>query len=669
MLETLRRHSRNVLIYLIFGILIAVFIISFGPQAGQGRGCATPGSGWVAKVGTKEIGESSWRFALLSTPAGTSTGARARASRVREMVMDELIKRELLAGAAEASGFRIADSEVEDRIARGEIYVMGYPVEGKNIYMKDGKYFDDKLLEQFVKGRGLPTLNHFVEEQRREMLAERMRELLRASVRVAPEEVEEAYRQQNTKVSVEYVKFEPFKYTRDVSITPAEADAFAKQKEDVLKKKFEAQKASFTGLPKQARIRQIYVRSETPSPEGEGATTQPATPPAGNAQAKARAEAALARLKGGADFMEIAKEASEQDRLALPVWRSIPSLPKELREAVDKLKPGELSHVIDTPQGYYIVKVEGRREGDQKYEDVRRDLAEEMLRDERARELAKKDAEEALAKAKAGTPLDQQFERQKPVDEGEDLPFPMPQMLPPGETPAPTPTPAPGAPATPPAKTPATPPAPPAPPAKTPATQPTQQGFYDSDGTFWEYAEAEVKKPGPALPVAATPPAKSGAAKPSDRPKVMTIEELTRNGNKLAGLGESAELAKALFQQLKPGQLGPKVYQVELVKDRFDYVVVKLITREEPKMDEFAKKKETLAADFSLVKSYRLLDEWTAHKCRDTKERGEIDVNQQFVDYGEVDDKTGKARHTAYQPCATEQPMIPGLPPGFSLPE
>jgi len=37
MLEQMRRNSRNIIIYVLFGILITVFIISFGPQAGSAR--------------------------------------------------------------------------------------------------------------------------------------------------------------------------------------------------------------------------------------------------------------------------------------------------------------------------------------------------------------------------------------------------------------------------------------------------------------------------------------------------------------------------------------------------------------------------------------------------------------------------------------------------------
>src|SRR5262245_55503746 len=139
MLEVMRRHSRSLFIYLIFGILIAVFIISFGPQSagtrsGRGGGGCASSSSSVAKVKGREISETSWRFALLATGRGTATGDRARKEQIRERVMDKLVERELWAQAAEEAGFRLSDEEVRERIAKGEIYIMGEKIDGKRAY-------------------------------------------------------------------------------------------------------------------------------------------------------------------------------------------------------------------------------------------------------------------------------------------------------------------------------------------------------------------------------------------------------------------------------------------------------------------------------------------------------------------------------------------------------
>jgi hypothetical protein len=46
MLEGMRRQGASISIYIIFGILIAVFVINFGPQSrGQEQGCSSNAEG------------------------------------------------------------------------------------------------------------------------------------------------------------------------------------------------------------------------------------------------------------------------------------------------------------------------------------------------------------------------------------------------------------------------------------------------------------------------------------------------------------------------------------------------------------------------------------------------------------------------------------------------
>ena len=55
MLEQMRRSSQSLLIYVLFGIVIAVFVINFGPQSDQGcRSGITRGSD-AAKVAGETV--------------------------------------------------------------------------------------------------------------------------------------------------------------------------------------------------------------------------------------------------------------------------------------------------------------------------------------------------------------------------------------------------------------------------------------------------------------------------------------------------------------------------------------------------------------------------------------------------------------------------------------
>jgi peptidyl-prolyl cis-trans isomerase SurA len=81
---------------------------------------------------------------------------------------------------------------------------------------------------------------------------------------------------------------------------------------------------------------------------------------------RARADEALAQLKRGADFGQVAASYSEApDALsgASLGWRSAERLPGLFAEALAKMKPGELSDILRSPGGLHILKLADRRGG------------------------------------------------------------------------------------------------------------------------------------------------------------------------------------------------------------------------------------------------------------------------------------------------------------------
>ncbi len=646
MLEQMRRNSRNIVIYVLFGILITVFIISFGPQSGQQTTGCMPQSAFALKIGKREVPESSWRYAMLATGGANMSGDMARRRRIRETVMDGLIQRELLAQAAANAGFSITDEEVDERIAKGEFYVMGQRQPGQLIYFDENGIFDYERLEGFSKQLGYGSqkssgVDGFRAEQKREMLAQKYRDLITASVRVSPDEVLSRYQQEHSSVSIEFVKLEPRKYKKDLVLTDAEIDAYVTAHEKELKEQFERDKNLYSGGGKWVQLRQIYIKSEKVAAapaEGEVPTEIPQAPPAAGGAAelmapptppkppepdmpdpaRATANAALSRLKGGEDFAQVARALSQDERTArrggLADWGRLTALGwgPEVTKVVETLEPGKPSDVIDVPGGYVVVKVESRSDADLTYDQIKRDLGYEAAVDAKAKELAKKDADEAFAKAQAGAALDTLFERgdDTPEDdadaEGAD-------------------------------------------PAADPAAAPKKDPLAPAAG---------AKPPAPAAPAAA----KSKAA------KLFQSGEIHRAGTTVNGsgptgyVGKSAELAKAVFEQVAVGQLAPKVYDVD---DGF--VIFKVVDKQEPDMAAFDKEKAKLAEQMAAEKAYGVIDGWNQQRCTEARTGGDISINTKYIEYGDVDEKTGKVRPSNYQPCQVAGAGIPGLPPGMVL--
>ena len=79
---------------------------------------------------------------------------------------------------------------------------------------------------------------------------------------------------------------------------------------------------------------------------------------------RARAEQALAQIKGGADFRQVAasfSDAPDAVQGGAMGWRELAQLPTIFAEAVKGLKSGEVGAVLRSPNGFHIVRVNERR--------------------------------------------------------------------------------------------------------------------------------------------------------------------------------------------------------------------------------------------------------------------------------------------------------------------
>jgi len=135
-----------------------------------------------------------------------------------------------------------------------------------------------------------------------------------------------------------------------LQMTPEDANKF-----------YEAHKAEFT-QPEQVRLSEILVATEMAGPDSTPEKpTAIAMSEADIAQQKVKAEQALAAIRGGKSFEEVAKQVSNGPTAAqggdLGMFKR-GVLAKELEEKTfDQMKTGEVSDIIRTKQGFVILKV------------------------------------------------------------------------------------------------------------------------------------------------------------------------------------------------------------------------------------------------------------------------------------------------------------------------
>ncbi len=165
-----------------------------------------------------------------------------------------------------------------------------------------------------------------------------------------------------------------------VSVTPKEVDDFYAKNTDKFKE------------PENVHAAHILIAV----PKDADAATK--------AKAKAEAEAILKQIRGGADFAALAKQKS-QDPGSAPGGGDLGSFAKgqmvpQFEEAAFKLKPGQISGVVETPFGFHIIKViEHKQPRTVPLEEARPQLT-EMLKQQQASQKADAYIAELKSKSK-----------------------------------------------------------------------------------------------------------------------------------------------------------------------------------------------------------------------------------------------------------------------------
>jgi hypothetical protein len=451
MLETMRQKGASIFIYLIFGVLIAVFVINFGPSGNQGGGGCGTQSNTVVEVEDSGANLSAYRIAY------SNHFNRMRSRDRVYFALETLIRRELLAQAAEARGMRVTGEMVDDEIKKGSFFIGGLRVPlGQNIFdiHDDGtRTWNVRKFKNWVAGLDVRSTSTYRDEQVRSLQAAMMYELLSSGPRVSREEAMNDFLYSKNTVSYDIVAFTAAPYRAAMRLTDADVDRYLAAHEADVKARYQQDERLYKGLKPQLKLRQIFIAkqeapkpAEQPAPAGSGSAAGSGAAGSGSAvaagsgagsgsavakapkkeepkkeepkkigmpidEAKKQLQAARDAITAGKEkFADAAKRLATDDAAKASGgdvgWRGVenPQLgDKAVNDAVKALKPGEMTQPIETPTGVVLVLAEDKREGDLDYEKVKKEIATELAKDGYAKEAAKRDALKAIDEARAGT--------------------------------------------------------------------------------------------------------------------------------------------------------------------------------------------------------------------------------------------------------------------------
>src|SRR5437016_2485229 len=119
MLDKMRENAQSVLTYVLFGIIIVVFVVSFGPGSKGCGGSAVRGAAYAAKVNGSTINQADFEqqygqmYRLYQQQGGGNfTKEMAEQLGLRDNVMNRLVDRELVIQEAQKHGLAVTDEDV-----------------------------------------------------------------------------------------------------------------------------------------------------------------------------------------------------------------------------------------------------------------------------------------------------------------------------------------------------------------------------------------------------------------------------------------------------------------------------------------------------------------------------------------------------------------------------
>lgn len=391
MFDVFRSRDKAVRAFLIFllGLIALSMLVYLIPSAGTGT--TTGDDAVVAQIGNEKVTANDINQTIREMTQNRQLPP-ALLSIYAPQVIQQAINERALAWKAQQMGMKVTSDEADNAI------IDSIPAQ----YVKDGKV--DPAVLNAVLQQNNTTLADMKTAKAREMLIARLEALVSGGVVVTNQEVEREYRQRNDKVKIQYAVLSGADFSKDAVPTEAEIQTYFdnnKQSFQVPDKRslavivldpakigagiqitdaqlhaaYNNQQADFS-TPERVQARHILLKSDASN----------------DAEVKAKAQAILKQIQGGADFAKLAKEKSEDTGSGANGgelgWIVKGQTVPEFEKAAFSLKPGETSGLIKTQYGYHIIQVEAHEQAHIKpFDEVKAQLTTDLQKQAAANQM------------------------------------------------------------------------------------------------------------------------------------------------------------------------------------------------------------------------------------------------------------------------------------------
>jgi peptidyl-prolyl cis-trans isomerase D len=293
---------------------------------------------------------------------------------LQQRVGQQLIQQQILLMEAEKLGIHATDDDVVQYLHKGSAGQVIFP---------NGQFIGTDKYTQLIADRFSISVKEFENEIKSDIVVKRLESLVTAGVSVSDAEIRDTYRKANIKVKFDYAVISVDDLRKTIKPSDGDLEAFFKKNAARYAQAVPEQRKvtyfAFTpnelpgGIPQpsQQEIQQYYTahKSEYSTPDQSRARhilikVATGADAKADAAAKAKAEALLKQIQGGANFADLAKKNSEdpgsKDSGGELGFSKRGVMVAAFDTAIFNQKIGE-TKIVKTQFGYHLVQVEERQ--------------------------------------------------------------------------------------------------------------------------------------------------------------------------------------------------------------------------------------------------------------------------------------------------------------------
>jgi peptidyl-prolyl cis-trans isomerase D len=389
LLESIRKGQRW-LTFLFVGTIGLVFVFFFGTGGGL-QGSSTPSGNAIielddVRLTSIDLAREKEKIEVrLREQLGDAFDQVGADRLIDSQALNSLLNNVIFAAAAQDLGLYVTKDELRRMVQSSPGFV------------DDQGRFDPEAFDFFAR-RNYGNQRLFIQYFTRQLLQQKLVQLLIAQTDVSESEVDLLTRYQGQEVRIAYVALDPNSLPADVEVSDEEVEAYALDHSSELEALYNGRVDSLAE-PERVKARHILisVAEEAPDEVEEAARDQ--------------ATAARGRLVAGEEFDVVAAEVS-QDAGTAEFGGVLGTFARGTNEAaVDdtafSLEAGELSEVIRSSHGFHVLRVDEKFAAvTPSFEELRSSLARESIEGAKARELAEQLSTKLVTEIEAGTSLE-----------------------------------------------------------------------------------------------------------------------------------------------------------------------------------------------------------------------------------------------------------------------